>query len=64
MRTILIGDKRYAWRDILKLRREQQKAERQPQPTLFELKEDIRPSSLRSAEGRYTEPLLFEESGR
>ncbi len=47
------------WKEILKLRREQRKAARQPQLTLFELKEDSRPASQRTAEGRYTEPMLF-----
>jgi hypothetical protein len=60
MRTVEIAGKRYFWRDILKIRREQQKAERQPQQTLFELKDDTRPSSQRSADGRYSEPTLFE----
>jgi hypothetical protein len=58
---IVIDGKRYAWRDILRLRREQRKAARQPQPTLFELKEDRRPQSQRSAGGRYSEPLLFKD---
>jgi hypothetical protein len=57
---IIIDGKRYAWRDILKLRREQKKAARQPQLALFELKEDSRPASQRTAEGRYTEPMLFQ----
>ena len=57
---IVIDGKRYAWKDILRLRREQRKATRQPQLTLFELKADIRPASQRTVEGRFTEPLLFE----
>jgi hypothetical protein len=56
---IVIDGKRYLWRDILKLRRDQKKAARQPQLTLFELKEDSRPATQRTAEGRYTEPLLL-----
>jgi hypothetical protein len=59
-RFIEIGGKRYTWRDILALRREQVRRSRLPQPTLFELKEDRRPSSQRSATGRYAEPTLFE----
>ena len=59
MRTIEIGGKRYEWREVLKLRREQQKAERQPQATLFELREDSRPASQNTASGRYAEPTLF-----
>ncbi len=57
---IMIDGKRYAWKDILRLRREQRKAARQPQLTLFEVREDIRPASQRTVEGRFTEPLLFE----
>jgi len=56
---ILIDGKRYAWREILKLRREQRKAARQPQMTLFELKDDRRPASQRTGDGRFTEPTLF-----
>jgi hypothetical protein len=62
LKFIEVDGKRYAWADILKLRREQQKAARQPaQETLFDLKEDRRPESQRSASGRYAEPLLFED---
>lgn len=57
---VVIDGKRYAWKEILKLRREQRKAARQPQLTLFELKEDSRPASQRTAEGRYMEPLLLQ----
>jgi hypothetical protein len=56
---ITIDGRRHLWKDILKLRREQRQAARQPQPTLFELKDDSRPVSQRTAEGRFTEPLLF-----
>ena len=56
---IVIDGKRYAWKDILKLRREQRKAARQPQLTLFELKDDSRPATQRTAAGRFTEPTLF-----
>jgi hypothetical protein len=56
---VVIDGKRYLWRDILKLRREQRKAARQRQLTLFELKDDSRPASQRTAEGRFTEPTLF-----
>jgi hypothetical protein len=56
---IVIDGKRYLWREILQLRRDQRKAARQPQPTLFELRDDSRPASQRTAEGRFTEPTLF-----
>lgn len=57
--SIVIDGKRYLWRDILKLRRDQRKAARQPQLSLFELKDDSRPASQRTAEGHYSEPMLF-----
>lgn len=57
---IVIDGLRYAWKDILRLRQEQRKAAVQQQLTLFELKEDSRPASQRTVEGRFTEPLLFE----
>ena len=56
---VVIDGKRFLWKDILKLRREQRKAARQSQLTLFEIKEDSRPASQRTAEGRFTEPMLF-----
>jgi hypothetical protein len=59
MRFIEIDGKRYAWKDILQKRREQRQAAL-PQPTLFELKDDARPPSERSAAGRYAEPTLFD----
>ena len=61
MRSVEIDGKRYAWRDILARYREQAKREREPQPTLFELREDARPASQRKAAGRYAEPTLFEQ---
>ena len=59
MRTIMIDGKRYSWRDILKLRREQKKEARKAQLALFELKTDVRPPSQHRADGRYQEPTLF-----
>jgi hypothetical protein len=61
MRTIVIDGKSYDWKEICRMRREQIEAARMPQMTLFELKEDTRPASQRSVEGRYTEPLLFKD---
>jgi hypothetical protein len=61
MRTIVIDGKRYDWREIRRLRRDQIQAARKSQLTLFEMKEDARPGSQRSVEGRYTEPLLFKD---
>ncbi len=62
-RYIMIDGKRYAWRDILALRREQRQMPL-PQPTLFELKEDARPAPQRTAAGRYAEPSLFDGEPR
>jgi hypothetical protein len=59
MKYIVLGDKKYLWRDLLKLRREQRKAERQAQPVLFDLKEDTRPPTQSTASSRYKEPTLF-----
>jgi hypothetical protein len=59
---IEIDGKRHLWRDIVKLRQEQCRAaaEAAPvQPPLFELYEDFRPITERSAADRYLEPSLF-----
>ena len=62
-RYIIIDGKRYSWRDILALRREQRQPAL-PQPTLFELKDDSRPAAARTANGRYAEPTLFDGDPR
>ena len=55
-----IDGRRFAWRDLLQRRREQLvAAAKVEQPVLFELKEDRRPASQRSAAGRYREPSLL-----
>jgi hypothetical protein len=60
VRFIDIEGKRYLWRDLLELRREQKRAfARAQQPTLFELRDDHRPVTERTAAGRYREPSLF-----
>ena len=61
MRTVIIDGRTYYWRDVLRLRREQHKAERQPQPTLFELQSDSRPVTQKTATDRYLHPKLFEK---
>jgi hypothetical protein len=61
LKTIEIGGIRYRWREILRLRREQARAARQPQPTLFPLKDDARPAEHRTASGRYESPSLFDD---
>ena len=58
-KSIEIDGKRYSWRDILKLRREQKKEARKAQLLLFDLKTDVRPASQQSVDGRYQEPTLF-----
>jgi hypothetical protein len=61
LRFIVIDGKRYLWRDILQLRREQRRAHAAAQqPALFELRHDRQPSAARTPAGRYLEPLLFE----
>ncbi len=65
MRYIEIGGKRYLWREILQRRRDQKEAHaKAPQPSLFELRHDCRPSTGRTADGRYLEPSLFDDVGR
>lgn len=57
---IEIDGRRYLWRDLLQLRRAQRQAyAKVQQSVLFELKEDRRPVSGRTATGRYLEPSLF-----
>ena len=47
-RFLEIDGKRYLWRDLLKLRREQKEIEPERQLALFHLKEDRRPASQAS----------------
>jgi hypothetical protein len=55
-----VDGKRFLWRELVQRRREQvAAAARVEQPVLFEMKEDSRPASERTAAGRYTEPSLF-----
>jgi hypothetical protein len=61
LKFVEIEGKRYAWADILKLRREQRRAIRQPQLTLFPLRDDSRPAAHRTASGRYESPTLFDD---
>jgi len=60
-RYIDIEGKKYLWRDVVNLRREQVKAAKTPeQPMLFEsLHEDRRGPGERTAAERYLEPNLF-----
>jgi hypothetical protein len=55
-----LDGRRYAWRDLLQRRKEQlQAAAKAAQPALFELREDCRPATERTARGRFLEPSLF-----
>jgi hypothetical protein len=63
-RFIEIDGRRYLWRDLLELRREQRAAARATeQPPLFALRADCRPQAERTAAGRYLEPSLFTLAG-
>jgi hypothetical protein len=61
MKYVVIDNKRYEWREIRRLRREQIQAARKPQATLFELRVDSRPTTQRTASDRYENPTLFEK---
>jgi len=63
-KTIEINGQRFLWRDLLKIRREQRKALRVAQPVLFELHDDSRPASERTAAGRFREPSLFNQPNK
>jgi hypothetical protein len=55
-----IEGRRYLWRDVLAARRAQLAVRRKAeQPPLFELRDDLRPATERTAAGRYREPSLF-----
>lgn len=60
--TIIIEGRAYSWRALTTLRKAQLDACRKAQgeqPALFELVEDCRPRSERTAAGRYDEPTLL-----
>jgi hypothetical protein len=61
--VFLLDGHAYSWRQLCALRREQLEAIRKAngtQATLFELREDRRPDSQRSAARRYQEPSLLD----
>ena len=60
---LVLDNKRYLWRDILKLRREQCKAAQQAQPVLFNLQDDERPKSQRTAAASTRNPRSFSNIG-
>jgi hypothetical protein len=60
--TVTIDGRAYSWRQICELRKAQKlarEAARPKQLTLFELKDDCRPSAERTAAGRYEQPTLL-----
>lgn len=64
LRHIDIDGKRYLWRDIVQMRRDQVKAHAAAQQlALFEVKLDCRPEAARTSAGRYLEPSLFDGAG-
>jgi hypothetical protein len=58
-RFVTINGQRVAWREIVRLRKEQREHAKAKQLTLFELRQDARPATERSAVDRYLEPSLF-----
>jgi hypothetical protein len=62
-RFVEIEGRRYLWRGLVALRRAQAMP-RAAQPALFELIDDCRPPSERTAAGRYQAPSLFTLLGR
>jgi hypothetical protein len=64
---LIVDGHAFSWQRLCELRREQLeawKAVQLQQPTLFEVKEDCRPLSERTAAGRYQEPCLFADTAR
>jgi hypothetical protein len=64
--TLIVDGRAYSWKRLRELRRVQLEAARKAcgsQPALFELREDCRPCSERTASGRFLEPSLFDTSG-
>ena len=58
-RFVTINGQRVAWAEIVRLRKEQREKVKAKQLTLFELRQDARPATERSAVQRYLEPSLF-----
>jgi hypothetical protein len=60
--TLIVDGRAYSWRRLCELRRAQVQArdrERLRQLALFELHDDCRPATERTAAGRYEQPALF-----
>lgn len=63
--TLIVDGHAFSWQRLLELRRQQLEAwhaEQCRQLALFELKEDCRPESERTAAGRFLEPTLFAQT--
>jgi hypothetical protein len=62
--VIVIDGHGYSWQQLCDLRRQAAPIARKPaqarQLALFELKNDCRPASARTAAGRYREPTLLD----
>jgi len=59
---VLVDGHAFSWQRLCKLRRQQLEAIQAAQPrqlALFELKDDCRPATERTAAGRYAEPTFF-----
>ena len=60
MRTVTLDGRAYRMRDVLQTYKEQRAQERKAkQLALFEFRDDSRPATQRTAQGRYEEPTLF-----
>jgi hypothetical protein len=60
--TLIVEGRAYSWKRLCELRRAQLEARiaaQGRQPALFDLHEDCRPASQRTAAGRYGEPSLL-----
>ena len=65
MRFVTLDGRKYRMKDIHEEYKRQRDAQRRhAQLTLFDLKQDCRPQSQRCADGRYSQPLLFESVPR
>ena len=65
--TLLVDGRAYSWRRLCELRRAQLEAHeraRLRQLALFELHEDCRPVTERTAAGRYQQPSLLDLTNR
>jgi hypothetical protein len=59
---VIVDGHAFSWQRLCELRRQQLEARQAAQPrqlALFELKDDCRPATERTAAGRYPEPTFF-----